>query len=116
MQAIGEARADTFVLKTYHGDSTETYYQSKVEAFKSLNSSPSIIPFYGSFTRAGTYNVILEYADKGTLKDLFQREPPPKTINEIIEFWERMLKIFAALQAIHDVEASARNHLGIFQG
>ena len=51
----------------------ERYYINEVSGFSHLNyggrTNANIIGFHGSFIRDGTYNVLLEYADRGTLED-----------------------------------------------
>lgn len=57
-------------MKTYRTRAGEDYYNHEVRAFKKLRHrkkpASNVIGFYGSFVRDGTFNVLLEYADKGT--------------------------------------------------
>lgn len=92
------------MLKTYFPSTAANSYAREVEAFRRLQQDggeTGIIGFHGSFTRGDTHNVLLEYADKGTLEDYFQKEIPPVEPEEIIQFWEALFKVIDALRRIH---------------
>lgn len=48
-------------------------------------------------------NIILEYADKGSLEDFFRNESAPSRGIDIIKFWESMFQLIKGLKAIHSV-------------
>jgi serine/threonine protein kinase len=104
-------------MKTYFTKEAEKYYNTEVAAFRHLarRSNPSIIKFYGSFTRGDSYNVILEYADKGTLADYFRNESPPSEGDETIRFWEAIFKLLSALRDIHEVGSDDPDGPQVFQ-
>lgn len=113
----------TFVLKTYNTPDAERYYQNEVSGFLNLNyvggPNANIIGFHGSFVRDGTYNVLLEYADRGTLEQYFDTIQPPSSGEDTIKFWRGLFKTFGALVAIHSVQPSdsaASSDASIFQG
>ncbi|KAL9589530.1 MAG: hypothetical protein Q9203_001666 [Teloschistes exilis] len=62
---------------------------------------PNIIGYYGSFIRDGTYNVILEYADKGNLNDYMTNTDEPRSISDIMMFWTRFFDVLQGLVQIH---------------
>jgi serine/threonine protein kinase len=64
---------------------------------------------YGSYIHGDNYNIILEYADKGTLEEYFRRESPPSRGGDIIKFWEGLFQLIKGLKAIH----SAREYVSI---
>lgn len=103
-------------MKTYFTNEAESYYNTEVAAFRHLGINPSIIKFHGSFARGDNYNVLLEYADKGTLADYFKNEMPPSDGDEIIRFWEAMFKLLDALRRIHEVGADDTDGPRVFQG
>jgi serine/threonine protein kinase len=102
-----------FVLKSYsiELDEAKTYYYYEIEAFKFLMAQKkreeNIITFYGSW-RQGTnnYNVLLEYADQGTLVDYFERTEPPTVENDRLQFWSALLDVVKALERIPEREHS----------
>jgi hypothetical protein len=105
--------ANTFVLKTYYlKDATANkYYESEIKAFERLQARTSnMIGFNGSFRQADRLNIILEFADKGTLEKYFE-QPPPTNGEDIIKFWEGMFKLIDALMAIHEVPGDAEQPL-----
>lgn len=108
--------ANTFVMKTYFTSEAERYYKTEVAAFRHLGSNPSIIKFHGSFARGDSYNVLLEYADKGTLADYFNDESPPSEGEEIRRFWEAMFELIDALRRIHVIGWDGSDGPRVFQG
>jgi serine/threonine protein kinase len=80
-----------------------------VEAFRRLQQyghTSGIIGFHGSFTRGDTHNVLLEFADKGTLEDYFRTQIPPVDPEDIINFWQALFKILDALRHIHQLDGT----------
>ncbi|KAF2085973.1 kinase-like protein [Saccharata proteae CBS 121410] len=98
--------ADTFVVKSFRGGDAEEHYNNEKRAFEKLAMSgpqvQSIIGFYGSFFHDGIYNIILEFADKGTLEDYLAIHRPPQRGSEIIEVWRGMFQLILAILAIHE--------------
>ena len=118
-QDSNDQHANTFVLKTYGTKDAEKYYTNEVGAFRKIRHAgrdPSIIRFYGSFIQDGTYNIILEYADMGTLENYFERTTPPSRGEDIIQFWRRIFSVLGALMMIHGMKHSNAEGPQIFQG
>ncbi|RFU28626.1 hypothetical protein B7463_g7721, partial [Scytalidium lignicola] len=119
-EASAERNAHTFVLKTYLSKDAETYYNKEVEAFRHLkafnNPKTNIIGFYGSYIHGDTFNVILEFADRGSLAQYFKETDPPSTGQDIVDFWSSLFGVIPALINIHDVESDEVDDSGIFQG
>lgn len=117
-----------YVLKTYSGLEAPTYFKKERDAFRTVFShkrDPNIIRYFGSYTQQKTYNIILEWADGGTLED-FLRNPnidPPSTAQEIIAFWSGVFGLFDAVARISepplripDPGSPALDGPGYFQG
>jgi serine/threonine protein kinase len=68
-----------------------------------VRQADSIIKFYGSYIHRDEFNVLLEFADKGSLEEYFQRESPPTQSANIIEFWEGLFQLIKGLKTIHSV-------------
>lgn len=60
-----------------------------------------MIGFYGGFIQGDRYNILLEFADKGSLERYFKKVRPPTTGEDIINFWEGLFKLLGALLQIH---------------
>jgi serine/threonine protein kinase len=101
--------ANTFLLKRYPTKDGEPRYNQKISGFRSVRQADSIIKFYGSYIHADNYNILLEFADKGSLEDFFKRESPPSRGGDIIKFWEGLFQLIKGLKAIH----SAREYVFI---
>jgi serine/threonine protein kinase len=112
---LGQEAANTFVLKEYSTADAEIYYDNETAAFNTIGSNSHIISYYGSFTKNGTFNVVLEHADKGTLKDFFEKQLAPTSGPKIIKFWQGLFNLLDALRSIHSVEPFASGPQ-IFQG
>lgn len=104
--------ADVFAVKTYYTPDASRYYETEVDAFRKLKRSqphnPHLIAFFGNYTHSGTYNIILEYADRGSLEQYLQTEPPFSS-EEISKVWESLFGILKALESIHQVELAKPN-------
>jgi serine/threonine protein kinase len=98
----------------------ETYYNNEVRAFRQLKmfngSNTNIIGFYGSYIHGDTFNVILEFADRGSLARYLKETTPPSSGGDIINFWSSLFEVIPALISIHDVEPEESGGPGIFQG
>ncbi|KAG8532869.1 uncharacterized protein KY384_002747 [Bacidia gigantensis] len=107
--ATEHERSNIFVIKTYRTKAAKSYYKNECQAFKRLrigNRPPrNIVHFYGHWEHLGTYNVILEYADKGTLEDLITTTPP-STAEDILVFWDSLLDVAYGLDAIHNTQSA----------
>ena len=78
--------------------------------------SPFIIACYGSFIDNETYNIILEYADRGTLEDFLKSAPAPPSSQEMIEYWDRFSSVTHGLATIHGTEASTETNIPVLLG
>ncbi|PVH88884.1 hypothetical protein DL98DRAFT_565731 [Cadophora sp. DSE1049] len=91
---------------TYTAPDAAVYYKNEVNAFRRLKRSQtsSLIGFYGSFIQGHTFNIILEYADQGTLEHYFSDTSPPSRGVDIINFWESLFRAIWGLKCIHEVD------------
>src|SRR2546423_9385737 len=120
MQDPSYRYANTYVLKTYRSKDAKEHYNSEVRAFKALmhgdSLGKSIIGFYGSYIQDGTYNVLLQYADRGTLEEYLATTPSPTTGEDIYRMWSGVFNLIKALKSIHDVEPINPDDPPILQG
>ncbi|KAL9034527.1 MAG: hypothetical protein Q9214_007005, partial [Letrouitia sp. 1 TL-2023] len=105
MERIHHQHRHTFALKTYRTKDARKYYETESDAFKRLrhNNRPpqNIIAFYGGFERENMYNIILEYADGGSLDEFMERTPAPPDSNQLSIFWNQFFNILNGLAIIH---------------
>ena len=103
---MSQRHKNTYVLKRYYTSDAEKYYMNEIAAFELLKDSVdaglAILNYHGRFRLAGTFNILLEYADGGTLEDAFQTTDPPVTTAQETAFWLGMLNICRAIKAVHD--------------
>jgi len=76
----------------------------------------SIIGLHGSFVQNDTYNLVLEYANKGTLEDYFRTTAPPYSGDDVIKFWRGLFSVLYALKVIHEAPYGDPDGPQIFQG
>ncbi|KAI9671710.1 MAG: hypothetical protein M1831_003238 [Alyxoria varia] len=109
-------RTNTFALKIYHPLlRNEIQFRKEIEAFTAFRHQPmsnqcqsSMIKFHAAFEQAGTYNVILELADGGTLEDMFGEEPPRHS-PDIKDLWFRLVDLLKSLRMIQSVKEFSGN-------
>ncbi|KAF2644780.1 kinase-like protein [Massarina eburnea CBS 473.64] len=113
--------ADDFVLKVYYTNEAERHYENETGALKRLMRArdkkdvKNVVIFYGSWVQGKTYNVLLEFADRGNLEDYWKTTRPPTDLKDITQFWSRLLDTTTALQMIHALEMHGEG-LRVLQG
>lgn len=109
-QVEGHHIENDFVLKSYLAASAK-YFHNEVKAFQYLTTNEAaqrnLISFFGSWTQGKTHNILLEYADKGTLLDYFYHVAPPMRKEDISKFWSSIMGVVKALQCIHVLPLAA---------
>jgi len=100
---MNNPNANTFLLKRYLTKEAEGHYTQEANGFRSVRNADSIIRFYGSYIHGDEFNILLEFADRGSLEGYFQRETPPSHGVDIIKFWEGLFELIKGLKAIHSV-------------
>lgn len=85
-------------------------YRQEVKNFSNSKHSESIIRFHGSYTHGNDYNILLEFADKGSLEEYFQKQTPPSRGVDIIKFWDSLFQLIKALKAIHSFSGFVKEH------
>lgn len=103
MKSAGNPNADTYVLKSFPAKEGENDYRNEVNGYRSVRNADSIIRLYGSCIHGDTLNLLLEFADKGTLEDYFKTQSPPSRGPDIVKFWEGLFQLIKALKAVHSV-------------
>ena len=112
------------MLKTYELPFSEVEYYNELNTFHFISNksiereaSEAFIGFYGSYVHDRTCYVVLEYADQGTLEDMFQRLPPPESVQQTIHLWRSLFGLVNALKTLHTTQArSPDNKLYTYSG
>ncbi|KAL1635093.1 hypothetical protein SLS56_001845 [Neofusicoccum ribis] len=102
-RAQNQRHAHTYALKTFHTRDAEEYYQNESRAYRLVapHRSAGLLNYYGCFEHDGSYNLLLEFADEGTLEGYFEKHEPPQTAQDIYDFWCGMLGLAEAVLRIH---------------
>jgi len=98
---MNNTNPNVFILKRYLTKDAEDHYNREIRGFNTIKHPKSMIGFYGSYIHGGSYNILLEFADKGSLEEYFQHETPPSHGEDIIKFWAHLFELTKALNAIH---------------
>lgn len=100
-------RVNTFVLKTYQEKHAESYYRAECQTLRCLKrnagSSKNIVNFLGNFEYLDTFNLLFEYADRGSLEHFItnRQNLPPASGRDIARFWAAFLEVADGLRLIH---------------
>jgi serine/threonine protein kinase len=60
------------------------------------------VEFYASFEHRGSFNLVLEYAEGGTLEDALNHWQAPSCGSDIIHLWNSVFEVVHGLFWIHD--------------
>ncbi|KAL8751864.1 MAG: hypothetical protein Q9199_006136 [Rusavskia elegans] len=78
--------------------------------------SPNIVAFYGSFIQGASYNLILEYADRGNLETFMRKTPRPESVEDVLMFFDRLVHIVHGVQCIHGRIGNDRSASQVLNG
>ena len=63
--------------------------------------SSHIVAYYGGFIHGNSYNIILEYADQGTLETFMRKIKSPSSPEDTLLFWDRLFDVTHGIMTIH---------------
>ncbi|KAK4213566.1 kinase-like domain-containing protein [Rhypophila decipiens] len=104
-QAAEEVKGpEIFALKVFNSDQKQAF-EDETNALAALAKVPSdhMVRYYGSFIQGDTYNILLEYADGGTLSDFLKETAPPVRQEDIASCWESIFGLVSALEKVHNI-------------
>ena len=120
MKGLRLQNRNTLVLKTFRGSQAKQQYEAEREAFSNLCragvSSNFIIACYGSFIYGDTYNLVLEYADRGNLEDFWKTTGKPESFEDKLKFWDGMTNLSHGLATIHGTRDTALHGMHLLLG
>jgi serine/threonine protein kinase len=101
----GAAQPNILVVKQYKRQHCDTCHR-EVTAYEGLGRMPNLVEFYGEVViidgSSGSNNIILEYADCGSLEDFWQKHPLGCTsASQFWHFWKQLLDIGLPLDKLH---------------
>ncbi|KPM37133.1 hypothetical protein AK830_g9446 [Neonectria ditissima] len=99
---------DTVVFKEFNVQDNQMHrdaWDREVKAFNMIGSHQNIVKYLGSFEfeESNRCVVILEYANGGSLSDLFSRQRLPGNIQEVILFWDALMQLLDGAGRLHHV-------------
>lgn len=108
------------MLKTFENEIPDgkEQYDQELNSFASIlhaGNDPNIVSFFGSFKHGDTFNIILEYANEGTLEDLMQNTQPPKKPEHLYELWGALLKLLQGLTTLHNLNFPSEDGFSTFE-
>ncbi|PNP85085.1 hypothetical protein FNYG_01610 [Fusarium nygamai] len=98
----------TVVFKIYEGLEGEERYNAETNVYVRLREELScdyIVKYIASFYFPGTHKfvIVLEHAEGGSLTDYLKTKHPPFTPQDILIFWEQLLKLTDSLHILSSV-------------
>ena len=75
-----------------------------------------IVAYYGSFIHGNSFNIILEYADQGTLETFMRKTKSPSIPEQTLLFWARLFDVMGGLMTIHGKSRDDSSASQIFNG
>ncbi|KAF4964969.1 hypothetical protein FSARC_7147 [Fusarium sarcochroum] len=108
----GWAPSDTIVFKEFrtNEDNTLRYaWARECNALAHIGPCDQIVQYLGSFEQKDRCFVMLEYANGGSLLDLFKRDTLPQTITEIQRVQKSLMSLLLAINRIHNLKLRAED-------
>ncbi|KIL87932.1 hypothetical protein FAVG1_08814 [Fusarium avenaceum] len=106
--------SDWLVFKIFEGTSAYTSYSAEASIYARLgdNTYDHITRSFGGFSFRATQKciMIMEYAEWGSLLDLFQSTLSPKGADGLYRLWCEMLSLLDALQVFYEGFASEEGY------
>ncbi|CAM1507875.1 Fc.00g047230.m01.CDS01 [Cosmosporella sp. VM-42] len=99
---------DIVVFKEYQCHQFEDLRKSwerEINAFAKIRHEDNIVKYIGAFEQNNKCVVVLEYANGGTLRELFQRNQQPQSRPEVIYLWESLVKLLNPIHHLHHLGA-----------
>lgn len=108
--AIRQDEGQVVVFKTYNGVEGNHLWETEFMTYQAITQPGPcnhIVKCLGSFRYKETdkYTIILEYADGGTLLDLFKEGKFPVLPADRIQLWERLFELLIGLKRIHGLQS-----------
>lgn len=101
---LGDQSPPELAIKMFKPQDRDTF-RREVEAYEELGPLPNLIHYYGNFTiegDSGSHNIVLEYADCGTLEDFWSEHGEGCTSAvSFWYFWERFLEVAKPIDRLH---------------
>lgn len=96
-------------MKSYTAGDHDAY-ESERKAYSRLHESnkpcDNILQCHGTYTYSKgsslIHNIILEYADGGSLWDFYKKTPPPSTLQDIKKLYTSFTGLFIALEKLRN--------------
>lgn len=89
--------------REYEFHSERSAYFALNWAFRGQPQLNHILEYYGSFVQSGQGVILVEYANHGSLLELFEENNPPYTFEETIDLWKGLASLFNGLAALHNL-------------
>lgn len=100
---LGGVTPERAVVKRYKQEDREAYDDERkaYEALCGKLEHPNVLRYLGSFRCGQTFSILLEFAEEGTMDDLFQRNVTPHTYDEFRAFWKSIIRLVEGVEMVH---------------
>jgi serine/threonine protein kinase len=101
------------VFKEYQFQDSQKPWEKEVNIFNLVNNTcENLVRQLGSFSQNDKFVIVLEYANGGTLLDIFQANHLPRNLTRMKEFWRNLMRLLFALDKLHSLRISKDGRLG----
>lgn len=90
------------VFKECQIDEGRLAWENEIEKFTTLGENKYVVQYFGSFEQNGKLVIILEYANGGSLLDVFTNNQQPRNADQAIKFWEALMELVFPLHNLHN--------------
>ncbi|KAF4990347.1 hypothetical protein FGRMN_8482 [Fusarium graminum] len=104
---------ETIVFKQFRTNENNTLryaWRRECNAMNSIGDCKQTVRYLGSFEQNDRCFVMSEYANGGSLLDLFKRDIRPQTTEEINRFWTALTSLLKAINRFHNLKFRAEEH------
>ncbi|KAM0546040.1 hypothetical protein ACHAPJ_011054 [Fusarium lateritium] len=109
------APKDTVVFKQFRTSEDNTLRHAWIRecnALTYIGSWDHTVQYLGSFEQNNRCYVMLEYANGGSLLDLFRKDTRPQTEQEIHRFWMGLMSLLKGINRLHNFKIRAEQRSG----
>lgn len=89
------------VFKECQAEEGRLAWENEIATFTMLGYQKNVVQYFGSFEQNRKLVIILEYANGGSLLNVFEKNQQPGTADQAIKFWEALMELLFALNDLH---------------
>jgi len=89
------------VFKECQVDEGRRAWENEIDTLIMMGDKKYVVQYLGSFEQNGKLVIILEYANGGSLLDVFMKDQQPRNADQVTKFWENLVDLLIPLHYLH---------------